>query len=73
MQNGELSLGHNVLVAYTTWRGYNFEDAIISQRLVDKDIFTSIHIDERTLYENKKWWWRNYSRHAYVSDKAKRF
>ncbi len=45
--NGELALGRNVLVAFMTLDGYNFEDAIlISERLVKKDIFTSIHIDE---------------------------
>lgn len=50
MQNGELALGRNILVGYTTWRGYNFEDAIIiSERLVDQDVFTSIHIDEHTI------------------------
>ncbi|MCV3753853.1 DNA-directed RNA polymerase subunit beta [Ureaplasma zalophigenitalium] len=50
MQNGELALGRNVLVGYTTWSGYNFEDAIIiSERLVSMDVFTSIHIDELTL------------------------
>lgn len=50
MQNGELSLGNNVLVGFTTWRGYNFEDAIIlSERLVQEDIYTSIHIDEYTI------------------------
>jgi len=44
---GELSLGRNVLVAFMTFDGYNFEDAIvISQRLVREDIFTSIHIEE---------------------------
>jgi DNA-directed RNA polymerase subunit beta len=44
---GELSLGRNVLVAFMTFDGYNFEDAIvISQRLVKEDIFTSIHIEE---------------------------
>jgi DNA-directed RNA polymerase beta subunit len=43
---GKLSIGQNVLVAYLPWEGYNFEDAIlISQRLVDQDIFTSLHID----------------------------
>ena len=43
---GKLSIGQNVLIAYVPWEGYNFEDAIlISQRLVDKDIFTSLHID----------------------------
>ena len=50
MQNGELALGNNVLVGFTTWRGYNFEDAIIlSERLVKEDIYTSIHIDEYTI------------------------
>lgn len=44
-QNGELSLGKNVLVAFLPWEGYNFEDAIIiSERLVKDDVFTSIHI-----------------------------
>src|SRR5574337_532179 len=45
--NGELSLGHNVLVAFMPWCGYNFEDAIIlSESLVKDDKFTSIHIEE---------------------------
>ncbi|MDR5683978.1 MAG: DNA-directed RNA polymerase subunit beta [Armatimonadota bacterium] len=44
---GELALGHNVLVAFMPWEGYNYEDAIlISERLVKKDLFTSIHIEE---------------------------
>ncbi len=44
---GELALGKNVLVAFMTYDGYNFEDAIlISERLVRDDVFTSIHIDE---------------------------
>jgi len=43
---GELALGQNILCAFMTWRGYNFEDAIIlSQRLVKDDKFTSIHIE----------------------------
>ncbi len=46
-QNGEMALGRNVLVAFSTWEGYNFEDAIlISERLVKDDVFTSIHIEE---------------------------
>jgi len=46
-QNGELALGQNVLCAFMTWRGYNFEDAIIlSERLVKLDKFTSIHIEK---------------------------
>lgn len=45
--NGELALGKNVLVAYMSWRGYNFEDAIIlSERMVKEDVFTSLHIKE---------------------------
>jgi DNA-directed RNA polymerase subunit beta len=44
---GELALGRNVLVAFLPWRGYNFEDAIvISERVVQEDIYTSIHIEE---------------------------
>ena len=44
---GELALGKNVLVAFMTWEGYNYEDAIlISQKLVKEDRFTSIHIEE---------------------------
>ena len=46
-RNGILSLGRNVLVAFMSWEGYNFEDAIIlSERLVKDDVYTSIHIDE---------------------------
>src|SRR5205814_4539752 len=46
VQNGELALGRNVLVAFNTFDGYNFEDAIvINQKLVKDDAFTSIHID----------------------------
>jgi DNA-directed RNA polymerase subunit beta len=44
---GELALGRNVLVAFMSWRGYNFEDAIlVSERLVKDDYYTSIHIEE---------------------------
>ncbi len=44
---GELSLGRNVLVAFMSWDGYNFEDAIvINERLVKDDTYTSIHIEE---------------------------
>jgi len=44
---GDLALGANVLVAFMSWNGYNFEDAIIiSERLIRKDIFTSIHVEE---------------------------
>ncbi len=46
-QDGELALGQNVLVAYMVWDGYNYEDAIIiSERLVQKDSYTSIHIED---------------------------
>ncbi len=46
-ENGVLSLGRNVLVAFMSWDGYNFEDAIIvSEELVREDVYTSIHIDE---------------------------
>jgi len=46
-KNGEMALGRNVLVAYTTWEGYNYEDAVlISERLVKEDVYTSIHIEE---------------------------
>lgn len=44
---GELALGRNIVVAFMTWEGYNFEDAIlISERLVKEDTYTSIHIEE---------------------------
>ncbi len=47
MQNGELALGQNVTIAYMTWYGYNYEDAIImSERLVRDDVYTSIHIED---------------------------
>ena len=46
-KNGEMALGRNVLIAFTTWEGYNFEDAILlSERLVKEDVYTSIHIEE---------------------------
>ena len=45
--HGELALGKNVMVAFNTFDGYNFEDAIvISERLVQNDVFTSVHIEE---------------------------
>ncbi len=45
--NGELALGRNVLIAFMTWEGYNYEDAVLlSEDLVIDDIFTSIHIEE---------------------------
>jgi DNA-directed RNA polymerase subunit beta len=46
-EGGELALGQNVLVAYMPWEGYNYEDAIlISERLVQEDTYTSIHIEK---------------------------
>lgn len=46
-EQGELALGRNVVVAFMTWEGYNYEDAILlSERLVKEDVFTSIHIEE---------------------------
>ena len=46
-KDGEMSLGRNVLIAFTTWEGYNYEDAILlSERLVKEDVYTSIHIEE---------------------------
>ena len=46
-QNGEMALGKNVLIAFATWEGYNYEDAVlISERLVKEDVYTSIHIEE---------------------------
>jgi DNA-directed RNA polymerase subunit beta len=47
IKDGELALGQNMLVAYMVWDGYNYEDAIIvSERIVQKDNFTSIHIED---------------------------
>ena len=49
-KDGELGLGQNILVAFMNWKGYNFEDAItISQRLVNDDRYTSIHIETHTV------------------------
>ena len=46
-ERGDLALGMNVLVAFMPWNGYNFEDAIvISERLLKRDVFTSVHIEE---------------------------
>ncbi|MDR6885270.1 DNA-directed RNA polymerase subunit beta [Bacillus sp. 3255] len=46
-EQGELALGRNVVVAFMTWEGYNYEDAILlSQKLVKEDVYTSIHIEE---------------------------
>lgn len=47
IDNGDLALGRNVVVAFMSWGGYNYEDSIlISERLVKEDIYTSIHIEE---------------------------
>ena len=46
-EGGELALGQNIVVAYMPWEGYNYEDAIlISERLVQEDVYTSIHIEK---------------------------
>ncbi len=50
IDQGELALGKNVLVAFMTWEGFNYEDAIIiSERLVKEDVFSSIHIEDYTI------------------------
>jgi DNA-directed RNA polymerase subunit beta len=50
MRSGELALGQNVLVAYMTWHGYNYEDAVImSEKMVKDDTYTSIHIEMYSL------------------------
>ncbi len=47
MECGELALGRNVVVAFMTWNGYNYEDAVImNERLVKNDVYTSVHIEE---------------------------
>ena len=52
--NGELAIGKNVLVAFSTWNGYNYEDAVIlSERLFKDDVYTSIHIEEQTIQFRK--------------------
>ncbi|NTW72143.1 MAG: DNA-directed RNA polymerase subunit beta [Eubacteriaceae bacterium] len=44
---GEIAIGRNILIAFMTWEGYNYEDAILlSEKLVKEDVFTSIHIEE---------------------------
>ena len=49
-ENGEMALGKNLLVAFMPWEGHNYEDAIIlSQRLVEEDVLTSIHIEEHEI------------------------
>lgn len=49
-QNGELALGRNLVVAFMSWEGANFEDAVVlSERLVKEDLFTSIHIEDYSI------------------------
>ena len=49
-QNGELALGQNVLVAYMSWEGGNYEDAIlVSERLIENDKYTSVHIEKHEI------------------------
>ena len=46
-QNGEIALGKNPLIGFMTWEGYNYEDAVLlSERLVQEDVYTSVHIEE---------------------------
>ncbi len=50
MQNGELALGRNVRVAFMTWQGYNYEDAVImSENLVKNDVYTSVHMEVHSI------------------------
>ncbi len=58
VENGELAIGQNLRIAYMPWKGYNFEDAIIlSSKIVENDLYTSIHIKEYSLdvRETKLW------------------
>jgi DNA-directed RNA polymerase subunit beta len=49
-EGGELALGQNILIAYTPWEGYNYEDAfLINERLVYEDIYTSLHIEKHEI------------------------
>ena len=51
MDQGEMALGRNVVIAFMTWNGYNYEDAVImSERLVQDDVYTSIHIEEYEVF-----------------------
>jgi len=46
-KNGELALGKNPLIGFSTWEGYNYEDAVLlSERLIKEDVYTSVHIEE---------------------------
>ena len=54
MDKGELALGQNVLIAFTTWHGYNYEDAVvISERCVSDDLFTNLIIEEHSVERRK--------------------
>ncbi len=54
MDNGDLALGQNVTIAFTTWHGYNYEDAVImSERLVKDDVYTTLHIEEYSIERRK--------------------
>ena len=54
MDNGELALGQNAVVAFTTWHGYNYEDAVvISERCVNQDLFTNLIIEEYPIERRK--------------------
>jgi DNA-directed RNA polymerase subunit beta len=54
MDHGELALGQNVIIAFTTWHGYNYEDAVImSERLVKDDVYTTLHIVEYSVDRRK--------------------
>ncbi len=54
MENGDLALGQNVVIAFTTWHGYNYEDAVImSKRLVKEDVYTTLHIVEYSVDRRK--------------------
>jgi DNA-directed RNA polymerase subunit beta len=56
-EGGELSLGQNILIAYMPWFGYNFEDGIvISERLIDEDVFTSLHIERLKVHIRENKW-----------------
>ena len=53
-EDGELAIGKNVVVAFSTWKGYNYEDAVImSERLMKDDVFTSLHIEEKSVQFRK--------------------
>jgi len=54
INNGELALGHNIVCAFMSWHGYNYEDAIIiSRRLAKDDVYTSIHIEKYEIEERE--------------------